>query len=333
VGGPLITRRCFTPRPLLGLLVVTLAIGCSSSETPDAKGGAAKLHLVMVPKATQATFWNSVRSGAERAAREFDVDLTWKGPSRDNDSSEQKKVLQQFTNEGIDGILLAPVDSVALAPDAQIAMSKDIPVLIFDSAIDGEVGTDFISFVATDSSAAGRLGGKHLMELVGKGGKTVLFRHMEGHASTQAREQGALDEMHAADADVLVENRYSGETSVEAMKTALNMIDQIREADGIFASNQTSAEGLLLALRQTNLAGKIKFVGFDSSPLLVDGLKNGEIAALVVQDPVDMGYKSVKLMVEYLKDKDAKIAAVVNTGAHLVTAENMDEPEIAALLK
>ncbi len=329
----LITRRFSAPWAALGLLALVVASGCASGEDPKAGDDDGKLHLVMIPKATQATFWNSVRKGADRAAEEFEVDLTWKGPSRDNDSSEQKKVLQQFTNEGIDGILLAPADSVALAPDAQIAMSKDIPVLIFDSAIDGKVGTDFISFVATDSSAAGRLGGKHLMELVCKGGKTVLFRHMEGHASTRAREQGALDEMKAAEADVLVENRYSGETSVEAMKTALNMIDQIREADGIFASNQTSAEGLLLALRQTNLAGKVKFVGFDSSPLLVDGLRDGEIAALVVQDPVDMGYQSVKLMVEYLKDKDAKIAEVVNTGVHLVTLENMDEPEIAALLK
>lgn len=332
-----------TARQAAIFLLVVAAGGCSqdstktgdgakpTSEAAAAKSDDGKITLVMIPKATQATFWNSVRAGAERAAEEFSVDLTWKGPARDNDRSEQKKVVQQFTNEGFDGMLLAPTDSVALAPDAHTAMAKGMPVLIFDSAIEGKVGEDFISFVATDNEAAGRLGGKHLMELVGKGGKTVLFRHMEGHASTAAREAGALDEMKKGGAEVLVDNRYSGETSVEAMNTALNMIDDIRAADGIFASNQTAAEGLLLALRQKNLAGKIKFVGFDSSPLLIEGLRDGHIAALVVQDPVDMGYKSVKLMVDHLKGE--KIEPAVNTGVHLVTAENMNDPEIAALIK
>jgi ribose transport system substrate-binding protein len=319
------------------VVLVALA-GCSgkSADTDSAASGESAsddgaLTLVMIPKATQATFWNSVRQGAERAAEEFNVELTWKGPARDNDRAEQKKVVQQFTNEGYDGILLAPTDSVALAPDARTAMAKGIPVLIFDSAIEGEPGKDFISFVATDNEAAGRIGGKHLMELVGEGAKTVLFRHMEGHASTTARESGALDEMKKAGAEVLVDNRYSGETSVDAQNAAMNLIDTIHEAAGIFASNQTSAEGLLLALRQSNLAGKIKFVGFDSSPLLVEGLRDGQIAALVVQDPVDMGYQSVKLMVDHLKGQ--KIALAVNTGVHLVTPENMNDPEIAPLLK
>lgn len=325
---------------VLALLAVTALAACSKPAATPATGSGGsdaaeaddgKITLVMIPKATQATFWNSVRQGAENAAKEFNVDLTWKGPARDNDRAEQKKVIQQFTNEGYDGILLAPTDSVVLAPDAHTAMAKNIPVLIFDSAIEGEPGVDFISFVATDNEAAGRLGGKHLMELVGQGGKTVLFRHMEGHASTTARESGALDEMKSAGANVLVDNRYSGETSVEAQNAAMNMIDVIRDADGIFASNQTSAEGLLLALRQTNLAGKIKFVGFDSSELLVQGLRDGHISALVVQDPVNMGYTSVKLMVDHLNGQ--KIEPVVNTSVHLVTPENMNDPEIAPLLR
>ncbi|HYO25941.1 MAG TPA: substrate-binding domain-containing protein [Lacipirellulaceae bacterium] len=287
----------------------------------------------MIPKDTQATFWNQVRSGADRAAKEFDVELTWKGPATGNDRGDQKTVFQQFTNEGVDGILLAPTDGVALAPEVRAASAKGIPVLIFDSGIEAEQGKDYISYVATDNTAAGRLGGKHLMDLVGQGGKTVLFRHMEGHASTSAREEGALAEFQAAQANVLEQNRYSGRNNGEAQNTAINMIDVLREADGIFASNQTASEGLLMALRKMNLAGKVKFVGFDTSTLLVEGLAKGEIDALVVQDPVDMGYQSVKLMVEHLKNPEAKPEAVVNTGVHLITRENMNEPEMAALLK
>jgi ribose transport system substrate-binding protein len=335
VGGRLSSRGCRWWGHALGLLVAAIALGCTSGEstgTSDAKDDG-RIRLVMIPKDTQMSFWNQVRDGAERAAKEFDVDLQWKGPAKGNDRAEQKRVLQQFMDGAVDGILLAPTDSVALSADARTAMAKGIPVLIFDSAIEGEVGKDFITFVATDNESAGKLGGKHLMELVGDGAKTVLFRHEEGHASTGAREQGALDEMHAANAAVLVDNRYSGATMAEAQQTALNMVDTLREAAGVFASNQTAAEGLLAALKKTNLAGKIKVVGFDQSARLVEGLKDGSIDALVVQDPGDMGYQSVKLMVQHLKDKDAKLEPIVHTGVHLVTRENMDEPEIAALLK
>jgi ribose transport system substrate-binding protein len=319
----------------LGLLAATLALGCASEEstgTGNAKDDG-RIRLVMIPKDTQMSFWNQVRDGAERAAKEFDIDLQWKGPSKGNDIAAQKQVLQQFMDGSVDGILLAPTDSVSFSKDARTAMAKGTPVLIFDSAIEGKAGEEFITFVATDNEAAGKLGGAHLMKLVGEGAKTVLFRHQEGHASTGAREEGALSEMKAAKADVLVENRYSGPTMDEAQKTALNMVDQLTAAAGVFASNQTSAEGLLAALRKLNLAGKVKVVGFDQSELLVDGLKDGSIDALVVQDPVDMGYQSVKLMIQHLKDKDANLEPVIQTGVHLVTRENMDEPEIAALLK
>ncbi len=285
----------------------------------------------MIPKGVQTSFWNSVRQGAEKARDEFDVELVWKGPARDNDRALQKQVMQQFTGEGVDGILLAATDQAALAPEVRTASARGIPVLIFDSAVDGEQGKDFISFVATDNRAAGRLGGKHVTDLVGKGGKVVLFRHMEGHQSTGNREEGALEEFRAADAKILAQDRYSGENMAEAQNTAIFMIDVIREADGIFCPNQSSSEGLLLALRQYNLAGKIKVVAFDSSPLLTQALRDGEIAAIVSQDPVQMGYLSVKMMVEHLRGQE--IEPLVTTDVHLVTKENMDDPEISVLLQ
>jgi ribose transport system substrate-binding protein len=327
---------------LAALAAAVLTVGCSdSASTIDAAADGAsdnddgakdgKFTIVMIPKATQATFWNQVRQGAERGAEEFDVELIWKGPAKDNDRTDQQRVLQQFTNESVDGILLAPTDRIGLAEDVRTATGKGIPVLIFDSGLDAEQGKDFISYVATDNLAAGKLGGKHLMDLIGDGGKAVLFRHMEGQESTTNRESGALEEFKAAGAEVLSDNRYSGETSIQAQNTALNMIDVLREAAGIFASNQTASEGLLLALEQQNLAGKVKFVGFDSSPLLVRGLRDGHIDALVVQDPVNMGYTAVKLMVQHLRGEE--IDPLVHTDTHVVTRENMDDAEIAPLIE
>jgi len=323
-------RRLAAAATLLALLV-----GCSdqpsSSTSSPAVDESRPLTLVMIPKGIQTTFWNQVREGAEKARDETGVELIWKGPVRDNDRSSQKQVMQQFTHSGVDGILLSATDKKALVPDVQTAMAKGIPVLLFDSAVEGEQGKDFISYVATDNLAAGRLGGKHVMQLIGDGGKAILFRHMEGHESTGNRETGALEEFRAAHADILEEKRYSGETASEAQNTALNMIDVIRQADGVFCPNQSSTEGLLLALRQTNLTGKIKVVGFDSSPMLTQALRNGEIDAIVVQDPVRMGYLSVKMMVDYLHKQP--IEPLLNTEAHLVTRDNMDDPTISPLLQ
>jgi ribose transport system substrate-binding protein len=313
---------------VLTVIALVAAIGCSK---PGGAPGSSRPKLVMIPKATQASFWNAVRRGAEQAAEERKLDLTWKGPDRDNDRAGQKRVMQQFAGEGVDAILLAPTDSKALLPEATAAMQQKIPVLIFDSALEGQIGQDYISYVATDNLAAGKLGGKHLMELVGDGGKVILFRHMEGQQSTAEREDGALAEFDAAKAEILIKDRYTGQTADEAQRTALNMIDAIREADGIFASNQTSSEGLLVALKKNNLAGKIKFVGFDSSPMLVKALADGEIHALVVQDPVTMGHTAVSLVADHLAGKP--IDEHVSTECHLVTRDNMDDPKIKPLLQ
>lgn len=332
----LLRRQALLPAALLALV----AIGCSQPAAPvdskaSADGGApssgGKRTIVMIPKATQSAFWNAVRRGGEQAAEEFGIELLWKGPSRENDRAGQKQVVQQFTNAGVAGMLLAPTDSKALAAEVRTATEKGLPVLIFDSAVDGEPGKDFISFVATDNTAAGRLGGKHLMELVGKGGKTICFRHMEGHESTTKREDGAIEEMKAGGAEILVDDRYTGDSAAEAQTTALNMIDVIREADGVFASNQTASEGLLLALRKTNLAGKVKVIAFDASPLLVEALRSGEVDAIVVQDPVNMGYQSVKLMLDHLDGKP--VDPLVVTDVKLATKENMDDPAIKPLLE
>lgn len=326
---------CLAPRVLL----LAVVMGCADNSSPRSGGSGAddgpsrspQRSIVMIPKATQSVFWNIVHRGAKQAADEFHVNLIWKGPTSEGDRAAQKQLLQQFTNQGVDGILLAPTDSRALSADAAAAMAKDVPVIIFDSGIAGEVGKDYLSFVATDNSAAGRLGGKHLASLIGKGGKAVLLRHMEGHESTGKREEGALEELKAAGIEMLADNRYAGASAGDAQTTAMNMIDVLREAGGVFASNQTASEGLILAMRQTNLIGKVKFVGFDSSPLLIESLRTGEIDALVVQDPVSIGYASVKSMVEHLDGKP--VEPLVNTAVHLVTRENMDSAEIKPLLE
>ncbi|MBN1865459.1 MAG: substrate-binding domain-containing protein [Victivallales bacterium] len=303
--------------------------GCGGDE--QSLGGDGVVRIAVIPKGTTHVFWKSVEQGALDAGRELDVNVVWQGPLHENDRAQQIAIVEQFVSEGIEGIVLAPLDNNALCRPVHSAMSRKIPVVIFDSPLVGEVGKDFTSFVATDNMQGGRIAGEKLAELLGGKGKVVLLRYMEGSASTMEREAGFLEVIRNYDGiDVIVDNRYGGATAGEAQTASLDLLDRLRESDGIFCPNESTSFGMLLALRQSNLAGKRFFVGFDASPPLLDGLKAGHINALVVQNPYRMGYEGVKTLVRHLRGDD--IPLEIDTGVNLVTGENIDTPEIKEFL-
>ena len=295
------------------------------------RAGAEDLKLAVIPKGTTHVFWKSVEAGAKAAGKELGVEVIWKGPLKENDRAQQIQIVEQFVSEGVSGIVLAPLDDTALQRPVAAAMQKKIPVVIFDSALKGEAGKDFASFVATDNKKGGQIVGDQLVKLLDGKGKIVLLRYQVGSASTEQREAGFLEVIHQhPDIQVLVDNRYGGATVGESKTAAMNLLDKLKEADGVFCPNESSTFGMLLALRQSNLAGKIKFVGFDATPLLVEALQKNEIEALVAQDPVRMGYEGVKTMVTHLHGQS--VPGYVDTGCRLITRENLTEPEIKKLI-
>ena len=287
--------------------------------------------IAVIPKGTTHVFWKSVEAGAKAAGQELGANIIWKGPLKENDRAQQIQIVEQFISEGVAGIVLAPLDDTALARPVAAAMAKNIPVVIFDSALKGEAGKDFVSLVATDNRKGGSMGGAELARVMQNTGKIALLRYQVGSASTDAREAGFLAAVgEHPDLKVIIDNRYAGATMGEAKTVALNMLDKLREADGIFCPNESSTFGMLLALRQSNLAGKKKFVGFDTSPPLIEGLRKGELDALVAQDPTRMGYLGVKTLLDHLHG--TKVPSYVDTGVRLITRDNLDTPEIKKLL-
>lgn len=323
-------------RALALVALSSLFAACGSDPAANAAAPAngaatAAPRVAVIPKGTTHVFWQAVAAGAKEAGARAGVDVVWKGPLQENDRAQQIQLVQQFVSEGVAGLALAPLDHAALAPAVAAAKARGIPVVIFDSDLDGTPGVDFASFVATDNRAGGELAGQRLAELIGGKGKVVLLRYQVGSASTEAREAGFLAAAKAAGLEVLVDNRYAGATIGEAKNTALNLADKLREAQGVFCSNESATAGMLQALDQLGLRGKVRFVGFDSSPPLVDGLRDGGIDALVVQDPRKMGDLSVQALADLIAKK--AVAPKVDTGAVLATKANMDEPAVARLLQ
>lgn len=317
-------------RLILALLAILIAAPLLFADGPTT--APARLTIAVIPKGTTHSYWNSIHAGAQRAADDLGVDIIWKGPLLEDDRAQQIAIVEQFIGQGVSGIVVAPLDNVALKRPVDSAMSRNIPVVIVDSALKGEVGKDYISFIATDNKAGGRSDGEELARLLHGKGNVVMLRYEEGSASTLEREAGFLEAMAAhPDMKVLVSNRYAGATMADAKDAALQMMDQIKSADGVFASNESTAFGMLLALRQAGVAGKIKFVGFDTSQPLIDGLKSGEINALVAQNPKKMGYDGVATIVHFIRH-DAPIEQHIDSGAVLITSDNLNSPDVQKLL-
>lgn len=303
----------------------------ASGTTPKPSGGA-KYKIAMIPKGTTHDFWKTIHAGAIKAERELgNIEVTFRGPEREDDRQQQVDLVQNMISAGYSAIVLAPLDDKALVSPVKEATAAKIPVVIFDSGLAAEVGKDFISYVATDNYKGGLLAGQKMVELTGGKGKVMMLRYAEGSASTALREQGFVDAMKAAPGIELIDpHRYAGATRATAQEASENVLSSSTDLAGIYTPNESSTFGMLLAIRGKGLTGKVKFVGFDASEGLVAALKEGEIDALVVQNPMRMGYLSVMTAAKYLKGEP--IEAQIDTGVVLVTKATMDTPESKELL-
>jgi ribose transport system substrate-binding protein len=324
---------------LVALVCAVALLGCPKDDTKAGAGeggaggaGAARLKIAVIPKGTTHEFWKSVHAGAVKAAREADVDIVWKGPLKEDDLKAQVDVVNTFVAQGVSGIVLAPLNDSALRAPVKAAKAAKIPTVIFDSDLQGD---DHVSFVATDNEAAGKIAGTEMAKLLGGKGNVVVLRYQEGSASTHNRETGFLEAVKAKpDVKVVSDNVYGGATTETAMKNAENLLLAQKAAAGdvagVFTPNDSTTFGMLLAVRKSGLAKKMKFVGFDASDKLVAALKEGDIDGLVVQNPFNMGYLAVKTMADHLRGKPIKKR--IDTGAHFVTKANLDDPAIKELV-
>jgi ribose transport system substrate-binding protein len=316
------------------LLLVALSLtACPKDKAATGSdSGSSVPKIAVVPKGTTHEFWKSVHAGAVKAQHEENVEIVWKGPLKEDDLKAQIDVVQSFTAQKVNGIVVAPLSDKGLLGSVKAAVDAKIPVVVFDSDLQGDAHT---SFVATDNFAAGKMAGEHMAKLLGEKGNVVLLRYQEGSASTTNRENGFLDAIRAHPGIKLVsDNRYGGATTETAFQASESLLSAQKassgEVQGVFAPNESTTFGMLLALKKANVNRKVKLVGFDASEKLVQGLKDGDVNALVVQDPFRIGYLAVKTMAQHLRGE--KVEKRIDTGAKLVTKDNMETPEISELL-
>ncbi len=313
----------------LGLAVLALT-GCGKKADNHA------LTVAVIPKGTTHEFWKSIHAGAVKAQRELAdqgvaVEVIWKGPLREDDRDQQIQVVENFTSRKVSGIVLAPLDSQALVNPVAGAVQAGVPVVVMDSGLKSD---KYISYVATDNIKGGKLAGEFMAKLLNGKGNVILLRYAVGSASTEDREKGFLEALaQFPDIKLISADQYAGATRETAYQASQNLLNRHgQNVNGVFCVNENSTIGMTKALRDIGKAGgKVKMIGFDAGSQSVLDMKKGDVQGLVVQNPVLMGYRSVKTIVAHLQGQ--KVEPQIDTGVVLVTPENMEQPEIQELLQ
>jgi ribose transport system substrate-binding protein len=328
-----------------------LLTGCSSSETK------AKYKIAVIPKGLTHEFWQSIHRGAERAAADLtakgtSVMIEWDGPRTENQAKEQDELVDRMTRMGINGLVLAPQDKKSMVDPVRRAVKKNIPCVIIDSGLDEEELKKepdlIVKYVATNNYNGGKMAAEKLLKQLAADGKTeprvAMLRYQPGSESTEQRERGFLDGLKEAEnkgvkLKLISDDKYAGATVDTAEKEATPWVETLRDEkiDGIFAVNESATHGLLNALRAKKMVGaearnkgrQVCFVGFDSSETLLQAVREGDIAGLVVQDPYYMGYIAVWTIVRHLEgDNVAGTDKYFGTGEVYLTKDNVDSDEM-----
>ena len=190
----------------------------------------------------------------------------------------------------------------------------------------------------SSSERESELAAENAIRLLGGEGKVAIVGHSQTVVDAVARVEGFVDYIKANSEIEVVDIQYGDGDHLKSADIAKAMLINNPDIALIYGSNEGAAVGAYNGLKEIGMIGKVMLVGFDSSAALKAGIRNGEIAGAITQDPVGMGYKAVetacKLVLgeEIVGEADENGTIVVDTGCYWYDATNMDADHIAPLL-
>ena len=203
-----------------------------------------KWRVIVIPKGTTHEFWKTLHAGTLEAARELgNVEVIWQGPQKEDDRVQQIQLVQNAIAAGVDGIVLAPLDSKALVEPVEAAIAKKIPVVIYDSALES---TKMVSYIATNNYHGGVLAAQRLGQLLKGQGKVILLRYAVGSESTERREKGFTDTLakEFPGITLLSDSEYAGPTSDSAQQKAQSIVTHTGAVRRNLLPNEWSTFGM-----------------------------------------------------------------------------------------
>ena len=312
---------------LVGVMAVVVALsGCSTSDGGSG-GGTKQPYVALISKGFRHQFWQAVKAGAEQAGKEFNVKVTFEGAQEEGNVDQQIQLLQTTLDKHPDAVGFAAIDSKAAGPLMQQAKNDKIPVIAFDSGVDSDVP---ITTASTDNLAAAKEAAKHMADLIGHEGKIAMIVHDQTSVTGVQRRDGFVDYMKKNEPKVqIVDIQYSGDP-LKATDLAKAMIAANPDLKGLYGSNEGAAIGVVHAVQELGIQGKLKIVGFDSGKDQIDAINSGLMAGAITQNPVGIGYETVKAAVEIIKGQS--VPKTIDTGFYWYDKTNIADTKITAVL-
>ncbi|MGP4039255.1 substrate-binding domain-containing protein [Gracilibacillus sp. D59] len=301
----------------------------STEETASSdKESGDKPYIAIISKGFQHQFWQAVQRGAEKAAEEFDVEITFEGPENESQVDKQIEMLQAALDKNPDAIGFAALDSQASTPLLEKANEANIPVIAFDSGVDSDIP---VTTASTDNYAAASLAAEKMAELIGEQGKVALVVHDQVSVTGVQRRDGFVETIEENYPDIeIVDIQYGGGDHLESTNLAKTMMQAHPDIAGIYGSNEGSAIGVVNAVRELGKEGEVTVVGFDSGKQQIDAIKEGVMAGAITQNPEGIGYETVKAAVDTLNGEE--VPEMIDTGFYWYDANNLEDEEIQAAI-
>lgn len=325
---------------LVLVLGMTMLAGCQSNEpvaepaaeaskeSESATEEVVEVYIPVISKGFQHQFWQAVKMGVEQAADDYNVKVSFEGPESEAMVDKQIEMLEAALSKNPSAICLAALDSKAVIPLVERAVEQGIPVIGFDSGVD----SDLISATAaTDNYAASMLAADKMAEAIGGEGQVGLIVHDQTSKTGVDRRDGFLERMQDKYPNIeIVDVQYGDGDQLKSTEIGKAMLSAYPEIKGLFGSNEGSAIGALNAIQEFEKVGKVTVIGYDAGKQQKDAVKAGTVTGSITQDPIGIGYKAVEAAVKAINGE--KLDAMIDTGFHYYTSENMDEANIAPLL-
>jgi len=310
---------------LLSIMAVMILIaGCAPQAAPADE----KPYIPVISKGFQHQFWQAVKQGSEQAAAELGANITFEGPESEAMVDKQVEMFQTALDKKPAAICLAAVDSKAFQPLLEKAKAAGIPVIGFDSGVDSDIP---VATAATDNIAAAALAADKMVELIGGSGEVAVIAHDQTSRTGIDRVKGFTDQVASKYPDVtLVDTQYGGGDQLKSTDLAKAIIQAHPNLKGFFGANEGSIIGVLNAVKELGMEGKIVVIGYDSGQQQMDAIRSGAEAGAITQNPVGIGYKCVEAALK--ASRGETLPKVIDTGFYWYDKTNIDNPEIQAVL-
>ncbi len=307
------------------IVMVSMLAGCGGGAKSSSSG---KVYIPVISKGFQHQFWQAVKQGAEQAAKELNVEITFEGPESEAMVDKQVEMFQTALDKKPAAICLAAVDSKAFQPLLEKAKAAKIPVVGFDSGVDSDIP---VTTASTDNIAAAALAADKMVELIGGKGEVAVIAHDQTSRTGIDRVAGFVDQIKNKYPDVtVVDVQYGGGDQLKSTDLAKAIIQAHPNLKGFFGANEGSIIGVLNAVKELKMEGKIVVIGYDSGQQQMDAIRAGTEAGAITQNPVGIGYKCVEAALK--ASKGETLPKTIDTGFYWYDKNNIDDAKIQAVL-